>query len=166
MVKSEWFSQCCSNTLMSPDAPKPEESLALYVQRLRNHLGLSQQELAAKAGLHAQSIGKLERGHTRGLKRKTQQGLAHALGVPESYLEAACKGITVEETEDALKICSHCWTPGHPPEPHWLYRRAKYCFLCGGSLRNRCASCDALITSLKHRFCPYCGTAYRSGGRE
>ena len=166
MVRSERLNECCGNTLISPTAPKPDESLAVYVHRLRNHLGLSQQEVAAKAGLHAQSIGKLERGHTHGLKRKTQQGLAYALGIPESYLDAASKGISVEETGEALKICFHCWKPGTAPEPHWLDRRAKYCFLCAQPLGQSCGSCNTAITSLKHRFCPYCGSSYRAQDKD
>ena len=42
--------------------PQPSETLDSYIKRLRLLLHLSQQELATKAGIHLQSLGKLERG--------------------------------------------------------------------------------------------------------
>ncbi|WP_308189080.1 zinc ribbon domain-containing protein [Nostoc mirabile] len=39
--------------------------------------------------------------------------------------------------------------------------RSKFCFLCGTGLRNSCASCKEPITSVKFRFCPYCGFPYK-----
>ncbi|MEL7495415.1 MAG: zinc ribbon domain-containing protein [Cyanobacteria bacterium J06554_11] len=129
------------------------------VHRLRSALGMSQQAVADKSGIHAQSVGKIERGHTTVLKAKTKRGLAYALDVPEAHLEAAAKGITIEETS-ALKFCPQCWKPGNAPDPMWLHVHAHYCFRCGSSLRHQCVQCDAPITSLKHRFCPYCGTSY------
>ncbi|KPQ31228.1 MAG: Double zinc ribbon/Helix-turn-helix domain [Phormidesmis priestleyi Ana] len=145
--------------MKSSTLPKPGESLADYVHRLRSALGMSQQAVAEKSSIHAQSIGKIERGHTTVLKAKTKRGLAYALDVPEAHLEAAAKGIAVEET-GALKFCPQCWQPGNAPDPMWLHVHAHYCFRCGSSLRHRCVQCDSPITSLKHRFCPYCGTAY------
>ena len=145
----------------SQQVPTPGESLAAYVYRQRTRLGLSQQEVAAKAGIHAQSIGKIERGQTTTLKQKTRQGLAYALDISEAHLEAAYKGITVEET-GVLKFCPQCWKPGSQPDPIWLNVHAQYCFRCGSALRHTCAECSAPITSLKHRFCPYCGTPYNA----
>lgn len=144
----------------SDKAPTPSESLAAYVQRLREGLGLSQRETATKAGIHAQSLGKLERGKTNTLNRKTKTGLAYALQIPADYLEVVCRGTTMNPTQ-TLKFCPQCWRPGTPPESLWMHLRAKYCFECGTPLRDRCVSCNELITSLKHRFCPYCGTAYK-----
>ncbi|MEL7225501.1 MAG: helix-turn-helix domain-containing protein, partial [Cyanobacteria bacterium J06576_12] len=146
--------------MKSSNIPKPGESLGDYVHRLRSALGMSQQAVAEKSGIHAQSIGKIERGRTTVLKAKTKRGLAYALDVPEAHLEAAAKGIAVEET-GALKFCPQCWQPGNAPDPMWLHVHAHYCFRCGSGLRHRCVQCDAPITSLKHRFCPYCGTAYK-----
>ena len=122
---------------------------------------MSQRAVAEKSGVHAQSIGKIEGGHTTVLKTKTRQGLAYALDIPEAHLEAVVKGITVEET-GALKFCPQCWTPGNAPDAMWLHIHANYCFRCGSGLRHRCVQCDAPITSLKHRFCPFCGTAYKA----
>jgi Double zinc ribbon len=80
---------------------------------------------------------------------------------PSEYLEAVGKGVAVD-VPSALKFCPSCWTVGMTPESMWLDLRAKYCFLCGIELRHRCASCQEPITSLKHRFCPSCGTSYQS----
>ncbi|WNN92037.1 zinc ribbon domain-containing protein [Gloeocapsopsis dulcis] len=44
----------------------------------------------------------------------------------------------------------------------WLNPRSKYCFSCGTQLRERCVSCNEPIKSIKFRFCPYCGNAYKS----
>ena len=46
------------------NTPLPQESLALYVKRIRTSLGISQTELALKAGIHLQSLGKIERAMT------------------------------------------------------------------------------------------------------
>ncbi|MCC5603880.1 hypothetical protein LC586_33100 [Nostoc sp. CHAB 5714] len=34
--------------------------------------------------------------------------------------------------------------------------------MCGTALRNSCAKCNEPITSLKFRFCPYCGFPYKA----
>jgi transcriptional regulator with XRE-family HTH domain len=150
------------NTLEADTIPAPNETLANYIRRIRVSLGLSQKELANKAGIHLQSLGKVERGKTARFNRKTQNGLANALGIPDEYLEAISKGVAVNHAT-VLKFCPECWRPGTAPESLWMNLRAKYCFLCGVELQNRCLSCHQSITSLKHRFCPYCGTAYKSG---
>ncbi|MDX2239433.1 MAG: zinc ribbon domain-containing protein [Leptolyngbyaceae cyanobacterium bins.302] len=147
-------------SLQSDLAPNPDESLAQYLRRLRQVCGLSQKEVVAKAGIHLQSLGKIERGKTVKLNQKTRSGLAYALNIPVEYLEAVGRGGAVEAAS-ALKFCPHCWVPGTSPEPMWLDLRSKHCFLCGTVLRNRCISCNEPITSLQHRFCPYCGTTYK-----
>lgn len=149
------------NTLKPSQSPIPGESLADYIRRLRLGLGLNQKQVAAKAGVHLQSIGKMERGKTAKLNHKTKNGLAYALGVPAEYLEAVCKGIPVEATA-ALKFCPNCWVPGTAPDPLWMNLRSKYCFACATELRSHCSGCNEAITSLKHRFCPYCGKAYKA----
>lgn len=152
------------DSLETDTAPLPGESLGRYVQRRRQELGLTQKAAATKAGIHPQSFGKLERQQTRQLNRKTKQGLAYALGVPEAYLEAACTGEAVGPSE-GLQFCPQCWVPGTAPHALWLHLQARYCLMCGTALRHRCISCDEPITSLKHRFCPYCGTAYKASAQ-
>ncbi|PSB28739.1 hypothetical protein C7B70_20240 [Chlorogloea sp. CCALA 695] len=44
----------------------------------------------------------------------------------------------------------------------WLNPRSKYCFSCGTQLRDHCSQCNQPITSIKFRFCPFCGNAYRT----
>ena len=147
--------------LDSQKSPEARESLGHYVQRLRQDLRLSQREVALKAGIHPQSLGKLERDQTKRLNRKTTNGLAYALQIPGEYLEAALRGDSLEASQ-SFKYCPNCWTCGTPPESAWLLSRAHYCFECGHKLRSHCVSCDAPITSLKHRFCPFCGTSYKA----
>ena len=142
-------------------APNPEETLANYVRRVQMSLGMSQKELAERAGLHLQSVGKIERGQTTRLKQSPKSGLAYALNIPVEYLDAICKGVAVEAIA-ALKFCPQCWIPGTPPDPMWTNPRAKHCFACGSQLRDRCGNCKEPILSLKFRFCPYCGQAYKS----
>lgn len=148
-------------SLESDIVPNTGESLGNYVRRLRTGLGLSQTEVAAKAGIHAQSYGKLERDLTRTLNRRTKQGLASALGIPSDYLDAVCRGTDVSPNQ-GIRFCPKCWQPGTPPDSLWLHSRAKYCYECGTQLREQCVSCNEQITSLKHRFCPYCGTPYQA----
>jgi DNA-binding XRE family transcriptional regulator len=140
--------------------PTPQETLADYVRRVRTSLGLSQRELADKAGVHLQSVGKIERGQTTRLNQKPKSGLAYALGIPVEYLDAVCKGVAVEAIA-ALKFCPTCWTPGTSPDPMWTSTRSKYCFACGSTLCDRCSNCNEVIVSLKFRFCPYCGQSYK-----
>jgi len=140
--------------------PKNGESLAEYLRRVRAGLKLSQGEMAKKAGVHIQSLGKIESGKTTRLSSKTKSGLARVLGIPEDYLDAVCRGVPLTEVQ-ALKICPKCWTPGTEAESIWLDRRSKYCFICGSSLGDRCSSCHEPILSLKFKFCPHCGQPYK-----
>ncbi|MFB2834453.1 helix-turn-helix domain-containing protein [Floridanema evergladense] len=140
--------------------PKPKESLADYVVRLRKALNLTQFELADLAGIHSRSVGKIERGLTVKINRRTLQGLASALGIPQEYLDATTKGEEVS-LEIGVKFCPLCWNPGTPADPMWSNFRAKYCYLCGKPLRASCINCGELVLSLRHRFCPLCGHPYK-----
>jgi transcriptional regulator with XRE-family HTH domain len=142
------------------NAPNPSENLADYVKRLRASLGMSQQELADKASLHLQSIGKMERGKTNKLNAKAKRGLAYALSIPTEYLDAVIKGAPVIAIK-TLKICPNCWNAGDEPEPMWTEVRSHFCFICGTQLRDRCPNCQTPISSYTHRFCPFCGTNYK-----
>ena len=140
--------------------PLGEEGLANYVQRLRGQLSLTQKELSFKAGIHIQTIRKIEGGQTNRLSQKAKGGLAAALGIPPEYLDAAAKKVS-PETITTLKFCPKCWTPGTTPDQMWTDLRSKYCFACGTALRNRCVNCNEPIMSLKFKFCPYCGANYK-----
>jgi DNA-binding XRE family transcriptional regulator len=142
------------------NSPHPHESLGEYVKRMRISHSLSQNQLADKASIHLQSQGLIERGKTTKLNQKTIRGLAYALQIPTEYLDAVIKRIPISASK-SLKFCPHCWTPGTPPEDMWTNVRAKCCFLCGTRLRNSCVNCHEPITSLKFRFCPYCGFSFK-----
>jgi DNA-binding XRE family transcriptional regulator len=140
--------------------PTVAEGLANYIQRLRGQLSLTQKELSEKAGIHIQTIRKIEGGQTSRLNQKAKGGLAVALRIPVEYLDAAVRKV-IPETIATLKFCPKCWTPGTTPDQMWTDLRSKYCFSCGTGLRNRCADCNEPIMSLKFKFCPYCGANYK-----
>lgn len=141
--------------------PQAEESLAAYVLRVRKALNLTQLELADAAGIHGRSVGKIERGLTVKINRRTLQGLALALGVPTEYLEAVSRGEEVKQVQ-GIKFCPQCWNPGAAVDPMWSNLKAKFCYLCGTPIRANCANCGELVLSLRHRFCPVCGFAYKA----
>lgn len=146
-----------------PEAsPQPHESLQQYVRRLRSSRHLSQAQLSQAAGVHRQTIGKIEKGITQRLNQRARSGLAHALAIPVEYLDAVCDGAPVPPTPVQLKVCPRCWVPGSPPDSLWRDLRSHYCFACGTALLKGCPQCQEPIGSLKFRFCPYCGTAYKS----
>jgi transcriptional regulator with XRE-family HTH domain/predicted nucleic acid-binding Zn ribbon protein len=140
--------------------PNSGESLADYVSRIRKALNLTQLELADAAGIHGRSVGKIERGLTVKINRRTLQGLAIALSVPTEYLEAVSKGEEVKQAQ-GIKFCPQCWNPGAAVDPMWSNVKAKFCYLCGTAIRANCANCGELVLSLRHRFCPVCGSAYK-----
>ncbi len=147
-------------TLDPKKAPQPGETLSCYIRRMRLDAQISQQQLATAAGIHLQSLGKLERGKTTRLNQKTKTGLAAALSIQPEYLEAICSGKPVSEIE-TRKFCPQCWTPGTDPDSVWTLYRAKYCLLCGTQLHTHCTNCGEPLTSFKHKFCPNCGTYYK-----
>ena len=111
------------NILRNSKLPNARETVGDYVKRVRLMLGLNQKELAAIAGIHLQSVGKIERGLTAKLSSYSKSGLASALQVPVEYLEAVCRGTPIVISQ--LKFCAPCWTPGTPPDPLWMEVRAK-----------------------------------------
>jgi DNA-binding XRE family transcriptional regulator len=143
--------------------PLPQESLGEYVRRLRQGRQMTQAQLAQAAGLHRQSVAKIESGRTTRLQMRARNGLAHALGIAGDYLDAVCLGESVP-SPPGLKFCPQCWVPGSPPDPIWMEVRSQFCFICGTALCSRCSNCQEPIQSLKFRFCPYCGTAYKASG--
>lgn len=152
-------------TLDPKKAPQPDETLSNYIRRRRKEAQISQQQLATSAGIHLQSLGKLERGKTTKLNQKTKTGLAAALSIPIEYLEAICSGKPVSEVE-THKFCPQCWTPGTDPDSVWTLYRAKYCLLCGTQLRTHCTNCGEPLSSFKHKFCPNCGTSYQTSTQK
>ena len=140
--------------------PQPEETLAQYVVRLRNRSKLSQIQVSQAAGIHRQSLGKIENGQTLRLNHKVRSGLSYALRIPVEYLDAVSKGDGIQMTR-GLKFCPRCWVSGTAPDPMWMDLRSKFCFACGTGLRDRCPQCAEPITTLRHRFCGFCGASYQ-----
>lgn len=147
--------------LLSDLAPQPQESLQTYVRRLRTQRQLSQTQLSQAAGVHRQTIGKIESGMTQRLNQRARNGLTLALAIPVEYLDAVCQGTPIAPVVH-LKFCPRCWIPGTAPDSMWTDLRSKYCFACGTALLSRCQQCQEPIVSLNFRFCPHCGAAYKS----
>lgn len=141
--------------------PKSGESLADYVLRLRKSLNLTQLQLADAAGIHSRSLGKVERGLTVKLSHKSLIGLASAFGIPVDYLQAVIQGQEVTP-KSSIKFCPQCWNPGSAVDPLWGNTLAKFCYLCGSSLRASCIHCGELLVSLRYKFCPLCGKPYKT----
>ena len=153
------------STLNAHQLPKAQESLAEYVSRQRKALGVSRQVLAQQAGIHHHSLGKIERGQTQTLNRRTLSGLSLALQVPMEYLEAVARG-QAGALGPSLKFCPQCWQAGTPPDPIWTDARSRYCFMCGSRLQDACGACGEPLHSLTFRFCPHCGHPYTGKGGE
>jgi transcriptional regulator with XRE-family HTH domain len=64
-------------------SPEQELSLGTQLRRLREASGLTQEELAFRAGLTTNAVSDLERGKTRRPYPHTVRSLADALGLPE-----------------------------------------------------------------------------------
>ncbi len=140
--------------------PRPQETMAGYVKRIRKNLKMTQFELAGAAGIHPRSVGKIERGHVTKVNHKTMVGLAMALGIPVEYLDAASKGNDIK-SNIGVKFCPHCWNPTNELQQQWSDVKAKFCYLCGTQLRTNCANCGEMVMSLRHRYCPICGHPYK-----
>ena len=108
------------------------------MSRIRKALNLTQLELGDPAGIHSRSLGKIERGLTVKINRKTLHGLAHPLAVPQEYLSAVNNGEEVNQVD-----------------------RVKFCYLCGAQLRATCTNCAELVVSLKYKFFSMCGKPYK-----
>ncbi len=68
-------------TVPSPSPSPPPPDFAAALRRLRRARGLTQEELAARAGISAAAISHLERGVNRFPRQDTLQLLASALGL-------------------------------------------------------------------------------------
>jgi transcriptional regulator with XRE-family HTH domain len=77
-----------------------EDKLGPRVKRLRDRAGLTQGELAQKAGLDRSMISKIESGHRENVSRNTLVQLMEALGVTvDVLLGVSIPGLTQEESE-------------------------------------------------------------------
>jgi transcriptional regulator with XRE-family HTH domain len=96
-----------------PDAP-----FGVRLRRLRQAAGLTQEELASRAGLTAKDISALERGERRRPYPHTVRSLANALGLPEqdrtTLIAAVPKRDDVAHTAPAAVLGSVLPVPTTP----------------------------------------------------
>ena len=96
-----------------PDAP-----FSVRLRRLRQAAGLTQEELASRAGLTAKGISALERGERRRPYPHTVRSLANALGIPEeeraTLIEAVPKRGDVAHPAPAAVVRSTLPAPSTP----------------------------------------------------
>jgi len=78
--------------------PSLNEAFGSTVRRRRQSLGLSQEELADRAGLHRTYVSLIERG-LRGATVETVMRLARALGTSGSRLLEGVDGKAIEELQ-------------------------------------------------------------------
>lgn len=76
------------------------ESLAFRVKTAREEMGLTQPQLAKKAGISDGHLSKIETGKTTNPTRQTVKKLANALEVPEAYLLAFIEATDEEDRDD------------------------------------------------------------------
>jgi len=69
-------------SVRAPAAPTPQETVAAQLKRYRAAAGLTQEELAERAGVSVRSIGDLERGAGHRPRKDTAALLAQALELP------------------------------------------------------------------------------------
>src|SRR5215467_6576089 len=87
---------------MSEKANTPVVSFGALLRRHRGDLGLTQEELAERAGIHAQEVSKLERDVVRRPRSTTVQFLAEALTLDAQQREAFAAAARGEPASAAL----------------------------------------------------------------
>jgi transcriptional regulator with XRE-family HTH domain len=78
-----------------PDAPTPQAAVGQAIRELRKRGGLTQEELAQKAGYHLTWISRIETG-TQATGWPTLKRLADALGVRMAEVAATTERIELE----------------------------------------------------------------------
>ncbi len=100
-------------------SPEQEPSFGTVLRRLREAAGITQEELAFRAGLTPNAVGDLERGKTRRPYPHTVRSLADALGLSEderaSLLAAVPKREAPGPEVSSLVPASPVPTPPNPP---------------------------------------------------
>jgi len=83
-----------------------KQAFGQYVRRIRNDMGLSQDELAFRCGLTTPMVSYIEKGE-RNSSFETLEKLAHGLGITMSKLLAFDEDNVPIYDEDTNKILSH-----------------------------------------------------------
>src|SRR4051794_18877019 len=94
------------------------DTFGTRLRRLREAAALTQEELAARSGLAAKSIGALERGERRHPHPPTVRALAAALGLAEVDQATLISGTSALETDGPGSVAaSPRVAPPTPPTP-------------------------------------------------
>ena len=124
-------------------SPASESDRTLLGARLRDHrrrLGLSQSQLAAKAGVNQGYLSSIEKGD-RTPRPDTLRAIAVALGVPEGVLLGAGEGHDAPQILDTRELPLFGAIPNGPPAQsqeqlemfpvlRHLWRADRYCLRC------------------------------------
>jgi predicted ATPase/DNA-binding XRE family transcriptional regulator len=92
-----------SEQRITPDAVT-DLPFGARLRRMREAAGLTQEELAARAGLSRNAVGALERGLRKRPYPHTVRSLAHALGLSEEERVALLSAVTKEGSTDASLV--------------------------------------------------------------
>ena len=110
------------------------------IRSLRHRLGLTQTQLAARAGVNQGYLSSIERGE-RSPRPGTLRAIASALEVPEAVLIGAGEGHDAPQTLETLDVPLFGSIPNGPPSQSQeqaelfpvllhLWRRERYCLRC------------------------------------
>ncbi|MFQ5423243.1 MAG: helix-turn-helix domain-containing protein [Phycisphaerae bacterium] len=110
------------------------------IRSLRRRLGLTQTQLAARAGVNQGYLSSIERGERRP-RPGTLRAIASALEVPEAVLIGAGEGHDAPQTLETLDVPLFGSIPNGPPSQsqeqaelfpilRHLWRRERYCLRC------------------------------------
>ena len=93
------------------------------LRRLREGAGLTQEELALRAGLSPRAISSLERGERRHPYPQTARSLADALGLPEAERASLLAAVPARGAPPKPQQ-QHLWSPTFrsPPRAFWAER--------------------------------------------
>jgi XRE family transcriptional regulator, regulator of sulfur utilization len=78
-----------------PDAPQSQRALAAAIRQIREREGLTQEELAVRAGVHLTWISRVESGR-HDLMASSLRGIADGLGVTMVELSALAERLELD----------------------------------------------------------------------
>ncbi len=165
-------------TLSEGAAGEAEAALHRRLRERRLSAGLSQQELAERAGVQQSAISAFERhgSAAQALSAENVQQIATILGLDLSAVPAVGRS---RSARLGLFFCPNPDCPSvlaYPVGERTLYRprfvraeigRRLFCVDCGEICESRCPGCGALPGDhLRGAVCPECGTPYLGGGDD
>ncbi len=139
------------------------------VRRMR---GMTQMELARKAGCKQSAISMYEAGHTDALSRKNINEIADILGISDLPDDKIADFMSAETKLRCLKYCPVDDCPSNIPyiaggELHFkptmvsAFRgETVYCQYCGEVLQESCPNEECGALAVEGGFCRYCGDSY------